>query len=128
MRLGRRWKIRTFNHKYQFSWFLLKKSVSHDMHKHLHKNILKFLNFIFMNLKLLQKQPFRDILEESCSKNMQQIYRGTPMPKCDFNKVAKQLYWNRTSAWVFCKFAADFQKVEQPPEVFYKKRCSQKFR
>ena len=26
-----------------------------------------------------------------CSENMQQIYRGTPMPKCDFNKVALQL-------------------------------------
>ena len=23
------------------------------------------------------------------------------MPKCDFNKVAKQLYLNHTSAWVF---------------------------
>ena len=23
------------------------------------------------------------------------------MPKCDFNKVAKQLYCNHTSAWVF---------------------------
>ena len=22
------------------------------------------------------------------------------MPKGDFNKVAKQLYWNRTSEWV----------------------------
>ena len=32
------------------------------------------------------------------------------MPKCDFNKVALQLYWNHTSAWVFsCKFAAYFQ-------------------
>ena len=32
------------------------------------------------------------------------------MPKCDFNKVAKQLYWNHTSAWVFFrKFAAYFQ-------------------
>ena len=26
-----------------------------------------------------------------CSENMLQIFRGTPMPKCDFNKVAKQL-------------------------------------
>ena len=26
---------------------------------------------------------------------MQQIYRSTPMLKYDFNKVAKQLYWNR---------------------------------
>ena len=34
------------------------------------------------------------------------------MPKCDLNKVAKQLYWNRTSAWVFsCKFAAYFQNT-----------------
>ena len=27
-----------------------------------------------------------------CSENMQQIYRRMPMPKCNFNKVAKQLY------------------------------------
>ena len=32
------------------------------------------------------------------------------MPKCDFNEVALQLYWNRTSAWVFSwKCAAYFQ-------------------
>ena len=43
---------------------------------------------------------------------MQQIYRRTPMPKCDFNKVAKQLYWNRISALVFsCKFTAYFQNI-----------------
>ena len=29
---------------------------------------------------------------------MQQIYTRTLMPKCSFNKVAKKLYWNRTSA------------------------------
>ena len=29
---------------------------------------------------------------------MQQIYRRTLMLKYDFNKVAKQLYWNHTSA------------------------------
>ena len=34
---------------------------------------------------------------EKVSENMQQIYSRTPMPKCDFNKVAKQLYWNHTS-------------------------------
>ena len=43
---------------------------------------------------------------------MQQIYRRTLMKKCDFNKVAKQFYWNHTSAWVFsCKFAAYFQNT-----------------
>ena len=58
----------------------------------------------------LQKQPSRGVLVKRCSKNMQQIYKTTSMPKCDFNKVAKQLYWNRTLAWVFsCKFASYFQ-------------------
>ena len=38
---------------------------------------------------------------------MHYIYRRTPLPKCDFNKVA-----NLTSAWVFsCKFAAYFQNT-----------------
>ena len=59
-----------------------------------------------------EKQPPRGILKKRCSENMQQIYRRTPMLKCDFNKVAKQLYWNCTSARVFsCKFAAYFQNT-----------------
>ena len=38
------------------------------------------------------------------------IHLLLPMSKCDFNKVALQLYWNCTSTWVFsCKFAAYFQ-------------------
>ena len=42
---------------------------------------------------------------------MQQIYRRTPMSKCDFNKVAKQLYWNLTSTWVFfCEFVCIFSE------------------
>ena len=41
---------------------------------------------------IVQKQPFRGVLEKRCSENMQQIYRRTPMPKYDFNKVALQLY------------------------------------
>ena len=36
-------------------------------------------------------------------------HKFTPMPKCDFNKIALQLYRNHTSAWVFsCMFAAYF--------------------
>ena len=32
------------------------------------------------------------------------------MPRCDFNKVALQLYGNYTSAWLLsCKFALYFQ-------------------
>ena len=36
-------------------------------------------------------------------------YAAKLRPKCDFNKVAKQFYWNHTSAWVFSYiFAAYF--------------------
>ena len=60
-------------------------------------------------LQNTQTQPSRGVLLGKRSKNMQQIHRRAPMPKCDFNKVAKQLYWNCTSAWAFsCKFAAYF--------------------
>ena len=38
-----------------------------------------------------QKQPSRDVLIKRCSENMQQIYRRTPMPKCDFNNVAIEI-------------------------------------
>ena len=42
-----------------------------------------------------------------CSANLQQIYRRTPLLKCDFSKVANQHYSNYTSVWVFsCKFAS----------------------
>ena len=58
---------------------------------------------------LPQKKPSRGV-KKRCSQNIQQNYRRTTIPKCDFNKVAKQLYWNRLVAWVFpCKFAAYFQ-------------------
>ena len=43
----------------------------------------------------------RGFPRKRCSENRQQIYRRTLMPKCDFNKVALQLYWNCTSAWMF---------------------------
>ena len=39
-----------------------------------------------------QRQPSRGDLRKMCSENMQQMYRKTPMSKCDFNKVAKRLY------------------------------------
>ena len=57
----------------------------------------------------IQKQLSRGVFTKRCSENWQLICRRTPMPKCDFNKVAFQRYWNHTSAWVFsCKFAAYF--------------------
>ena len=62
--------------------------------------------------KYIQKQPSRSVLRKRYSENMPQIYGRTPMPLWDFNKVAKQLYWNHTSKWVFSsKFAAYFQNT-----------------
>ena len=40
----------------------------------------------------VQKPPPSGALKIRCSENMQQIYKRTPIPKCDFNKVATQLY------------------------------------
>ena len=50
---------------------------------------------------IFQKQPPRGAPRKRCSENMQQIYRRTPMPKCDFNKVALHLiaasdFWNNS--------------------------------
>ena len=64
---------------------------------------------VVMGYTILQKQPTRGVPKKRCSENMQQIWRRIYMPKCNFNKVAKQ---NRTSVWVFsCKFAACFQNT-----------------
>ena len=38
-------------------------------------------------LYAIQKQPPRRVLSKRCPENMQQVYRRTPMPNCDFNKV-----------------------------------------
>ena len=59
-----------------------------------------------------QKQLSRGVLWKRCSGNMQQIYRRTPVLKCDLNKVSLQLYRNFASASVFsCKFAAYFRNI-----------------
>ena len=73
----------------------------------------RFLWEVYWYVRLLISKAtlFRSSYKK-CSENMQQICRRTPMPKSDFNKFAKQLYWNHTSVWVFsCKFAACFQNT-----------------
>ena len=36
-----------------------------------------------------QMQPSRDVLKKRCSENMQQIYRGAPMRKCDLTATSE---------------------------------------
>ena len=56
------------------------------------------------------KQSSLGVFIKRFSENILQIPRRKTMLKCDFNKVAFQLYWNHTLAWVlFCKFPAYFQ-------------------
>ena len=38
-------------------------------------------------LAAIKEQPSRGVSRKMCPKNMQHIYRRTPMSKCDFNKV-----------------------------------------
>ena len=40
----------------------------------------------------LKKHPSKGGLAKWGTENTQQIYKRTPMAKCGFNKVAKQLY------------------------------------
>ena len=60
------------------------------------------------------------VLRKRCSENMQQSYKRTPIPKCDFNKVALQLvhgcspvnlrhilrtsFSKNTSGWLLLKY------------------------
>ena len=57
--------------------------------KKLYKNIFTKCQEHYHNYMWLQKQTLRGVLRKRCSENMQQVYRKTPMPKCNFNKVAK---------------------------------------
>ena len=80
------------------------------------KRVLLYLCNYSLSWKLhelaFRKQSPRGVHWKRCSENMQQIYRTTPMAKCDFNKVVLQLYWNHFSAWVFSsKFAAYFKNT-----------------
>ena len=54
--------------------------------------LLGFDRHLNTKFPIKQKQPPRGVPRKRCSEIMQQIYRRTPMPKCDFNKVAKQLF------------------------------------
>ena len=46
-----------------------------------------FTDKILILLNISQKQSSRGVLRKRCSENMQQIYRRTPMSKCEFNKL-----------------------------------------
>ena len=66
---------------------------SYSIHDYQFENIVTFrkLPWMIQWRKIIQKQPPRGILRKRCSGNMQQVYRRTPMFKCDFSQVTLQL-------------------------------------
>ena len=46
----------------------------------------------FNKIAKQMKKVGKGVPRKRCSENMQQIYRRTPMPKYDFDKVALQVY------------------------------------
>ena len=66
----------------------------------------KYLSLILSDT---QKQSSIGVLWKRCSENMQQIYRRTPMTKCDFNQVAKQLSRGVLRKW----FSENMQQIHR---------------
>ena len=77
-----------------------------------------------------QKQPSSDVLRKRYSENMQQIYRRSPMPKCDFSKVALQ--YPQENSWVGVSFRGvllnrapiSTQLSATPSTIFETKYCT----
>ena len=91
---------------------LVYRSLVAALHKFTSLNVILLATNVKSNIMIIKKQPTRALPRKRCSDNLQQIYRTTRMLKCYFNKVALQLYWNHTLAWVFSgKFAAYFQNT-----------------
>ena len=69
-----------------FSWVYSREDTIVWIHS---QNVVTPKNYIAIQssrrIIQIQKQPFKDVLKKKCSENMQQIYRRTPMQKCDFN-------------------------------------------
>ena len=42
--------------------------------------------------QFVEKQPSRGVRRKMCSEYMLEIYERTPMPKCNVNKVALQVF------------------------------------
>ena len=69
-------------------WPLLNKVPTHTG---AYLGLLKtFLMKLFVRI-VSQKQSSKGVLITMCSKNMQQIYRRTPILKCDFHKVGSPI-------------------------------------
>ena len=60
---------------------------------------LKFTLFWSIPGAIFQKQSPRDVLLKRFSANIQQVYRKTPMRKCNFKKVALKSNFSEKHLW-----------------------------
>ena len=72
----------------------------------------------------MQKPPFRGVLRKRCSENMQQIYKRTPMPKCDFSATLLKSHF---SMGVLHIFRTPFLNNLRTPLKGYFWECVNKF-
>ena len=73
------------------------------------RQIILFMKLLFRNLYTWKYRcnPPEVFLWKSVLKTRSKFTGEHPYRSVIFNQVAKQLYWNHTSTWVFsCKFAA----------------------
>ena len=75
---------------YKNYWFLYEWNIGLGWIKDIRLIFNAFLSFLVSTFKHAQKQQFIGVFVKRCSENMQQIYRKTPITRCDFNKVAWQ--------------------------------------
>ena len=61
-------------------------------------------------LHVIQRQPSRGVLRKRFCENMQQVYRRTPILKCDFNKVATTLLESRFGMGILLEICSLFSE------------------
>ena len=67
----------------EYSFLFRGNSTIKFSHKKTEQTIRHILIKLTKNLVTIQKQPSIGVLRNRCSENMQQIYKRTPMQKCD---------------------------------------------
>ena len=72
--------------------------------------LIASLNFCEISNNLAQKQPSRGVFRKRFSEKIQQIYRRTPMLKCDFNKVEITLHHRCSPVNLLYIFRTPFPK------------------
>ena len=91
------------------------------------------LNQLFHDVKysiihfFIQKQLSRGVFRKLYSENLQPIYKRTTMPKSDFNKVEKHLWWTASDFFFFSPIApsAHWNEIYMGIHgVYYNEQCN----